>query len=943
MKNNINIDNGLAYSEVTCAFEDHRGILWLGTSSGLSEWNSVEFKNYFGENGLPSRFIKSICEDENNKLYIATLEGLVFKDNDHFSFPPNLPVELKTRVNKIYLSQQEKLYVLTEKFGVWVKEKNKFHRINLENKGNDFTPLSITEKQNGDILIGTRTSGIYELVNDKLRQVIFEPVYKKYPVVDITELNSGSLYIALQGFGLVLYDSENKKSIIITSKNGLPSNHINDLELDSRNMLFVATTNGVATVDKNKITKIISQQNGLHNEFISKIYSLEEGTFLFLSEGGGFYIYQDNAFTTYNKNTGLLHDNVWRIKELKDGSICFLTDEGISLLKNNKFRSITTKNGLGDNLAVTLFEAQNGDLYVSTFSDGVNLITNDHIERINQKKGMFQNTTCTIEEYSKDTLFFITRSKGIAVYDGHKIIDTLGIEEGLPNLNILSSLKKKDGTILVSIEKEGLYKYENKKFTRYLDDIKSCSIWSIFEDEDGSLYLGTNDKGLIKHYPNGKIDTINVKKGMSNNCVVSVIGDNNGNIYAGTDKGLNIIKFTGNGKFMIRQLFKQSGLANSECNQGAVYKDKSGNIWMGTIGGVTRINPEKIVSKNNRIPIVFTSVGILDKEIPYNDSLNNLTLKYYENDITFRFVGINYLDPQIVKYRYKLEGTDKNWIINKNNEVRYSKLPPGEYNFKVAVSDAWGVWSKPIDIFFMIQKPFWQTWWFTAFILLSIIFIVYAIMNYRLKNALRLEKLRGKISADLHDEIGSGLSEISILSELLKYNNTFDQKLIDGLNQIGDSTRRLIKSLSDIIWIVDPGKESLGDLINRIQNTYQEVFFQANINLKINNIEQLNDLKLHLEVRQNLYLIIKEAVNNSLKYSKCKNIIINIKKLKKHLVFEIIDDGIGLNEGDYEKGNGLYNMKKRAETIKAEFNIESNNHGTKIVIKIPVKDKGLKW
>ena len=940
--NNITIDDGLAYSEVTCAFKDYRGIIWLGTSSGLSEWNSVDFRNYYGEDGLPSRFVKSICEDKNNILYVATTEGLVFKNGEHFSYPSNLPDKLKSRVNELYLSKNKKLYILTEKFGLWVKEKNKFNQIELDIKRNNFIPISILERRNGDILVGTRTCGVYQIINKQLKQIIYKPLYKKYPVIDLLELNKDSLYIALQGYGILLYNAEKKLQTVLTRKNGLPSNQINDLELDSHNKLIVATTNGVAKVFKNEVTNIISQQNGLKNEFILKIHPLNKRTFLFLSEGGGFYIYQENSLATYNKSSGLLHDNIWRINELKDGSLCFLTDEGISLLKNNKFHSITTKNGLGDNLVVSLYEAKNGDIYVSTYSDGVNLITNGNVKRLNHKVGMFENTTCTIAEYNRDTLFFITRSKGIAVYDGKRIIDTLGVAEGLPNLNILTSLRKNDGTILVSVAKDGVYKYDGNRFVRYFDDIRSCSIWAIYEDSYANLYLGTNDKGLIKCYPNGLRDTVNVKKGMSNNCVVSIVNDNNGNVYAGTDKGLNIIKFSDLGKFKVRQLFKQSGLAHSECNQGAIYKDKNGEIWVGTIGGATRINPE-INSLQPNTPIVLASIKTLEKEIIYNESLENLTLNYSDNDISFKFAGLNYSNPVVVNYRYKLENVDQNWTIDKNNEVRYSKLPSGGYKFIVSASNTWGVWSKPIQFSFEIRKPFWEMWWFLAFLFLLTVLIIYTVLNYRLKNILRLEKLRSKISADLHDEIGSGLSEISILSELLKYNKTFDQKLIDGLDKIGDSTRLLIKSLSDIIWIVNPREENIGDLINRIQNTYQEVFFQANINLKINNIKEITNFKLSLEIRQNLYLIIKEAVNNALKYSNCKNIFININMFNKKLVVEVIDDGIGLNEDAYEKGNGLFNMKRRAKTINAEFVIKSGKNGTKIGTKIAIKGKGIKW
>ncbi len=196
--NNFTVDDGLAYSEVTCAYRDYRGILWLGTSSGLSEWNSVEFNNYYAEDGLPSSLIKSICEDENNTLFVATDEGLVYKKGERFLFPKNLPNELKSKINEIYLSRNNKFYILSENSGLWIKEKNEFRRLELVNRDRDFVPISILEKKNGDILIGTRSSGIFQIIDNKIKRVIFEPVYGKFPVVDLVERGDSSLCAALK-------------------------------------------------------------------------------------------------------------------------------------------------------------------------------------------------------------------------------------------------------------------------------------------------------------------------------------------------------------------------------------------------------------------------------------------------------------------------------------------------------------------------------------------------------------------------------------------------------------------------------------------------------------------------------------------------------------------------------------------------------------------------
>jgi len=912
--------------------------MWFGTSAGLSEWNGVEFKNYYNLDGLPSSFVTAISEDENHNLFVGTKKGLALRKGENFIIPSTIPNELNSEINELFLSSDGNLYILSEKHGLWKFRNSVFS--NIQSNGNAIIPKSILERNNGDILIGTKSKGVYELKGDSLKQIIYHKIYEKFPVIDLVELNSDSLYIALQGLGIVLKTMNGKYkngNTFITKRNNLPSKIITDLAITDKKKLYVATTNGIAIINKDKVVKTISQKNGLLNEFVLKIFIVKNDSFFFLTEGNGVFIYNKNSFITYNKSSGLLHNNIWAIKKLQDGSICFLTDEGVSFLKNQKFTSITEKDGLGDNLVVSLYEAKNGDLYLGTYSDGVNKITNGKIERLNRKRGVPQNSIWSIVEYKNDTLFFVTHTKGIAVFDGKRVVDTLGINDGLPSNAIVSSFKKKDGTILIGSEDGGIYKYDGKRFQPYSDDMGECLIWDMLEDDKGILYFGSNENGLLRCLPDGTRDTITVKDGLSNNSVIAIEKDNFSNIFVATDRGLNILKFSDSNEPKIRQIYKQSGLASSECNQGALYKDNDGYIWVGTIGGATRINPVKIDNSEIIPEIIISSIKIMDKEY-LQLSNNQIVVNYDENDVLFKFAGLNYCDPKTVNYRFKLNPVDNHWNTEKQNEVRYANLSPDKYTFSVAASNAWGVWSEPLEISFIIKNPFWETWWFLTFVFLTIVAIIYSLFNYRLKNLMRLEKLRSSISADLHDEIGSGLSEVSILSELLKFNLKNEEELQKGLEHIGDTTRSLIERLSDIIWIVNPRKETFKNLILRIHDSYQEVLYHTDISLNIINLELLENIILPLEIKQNLYLITKEAINNSLKYSECSNIDFEVNKRDNKLCIEIRDDGKGFEKANSNKGNGLYNIKKRAEKIGAKAIIKSTiNEGTIIRVEVFLK------
>jgi signal transduction histidine kinase len=212
--------------------------------------------------------------------------------------------------------------------------------------------------------------------------------------------------------------------------------------------------------------------------------------------------------------------------------------------------------------------------------------------------------------------------------------------------------------------------------------------------------------------------------------------------------------------------------------------------------------------------------------------------------------------------------------------------------------------------------------------------IIAFIVSYRYRQLLEVEKIRTKISADLHDSIGSGLSEITILSEILnRQPNVKQEDLQSGLKNISVTARSLVGNMSDIVWLVNPSKDSLKDLLLRLQDSYQEVFAQANISFKLNGIENLELIHLPLTYRQHLFLLFKEAVNNSLKYSECTKIdlTIDIKGKNLNIIYKENGKGFDLKSKD-EKGNGLTNMKNRAKAISGNCQILSEiNKGTQII------------
>ncbi|RMD48501.1 MAG: hypothetical protein D6830_06735, partial [Ignavibacteria bacterium] len=201
----------------------------------------------------------------------------------------------------------------------------------------------------------------------------------------------------------------------------------------------------------------------------------------------------------------------------------------------------------------------------------------------------------------------------------------------------------------------------------------------------------------------------------------------------------------------------------------------------------------------------------------------------------------------------------------------------------------------------------------------------------RFKQILAIEKLKAGLAADLHDNIGSGLTEISILSELSANSaKTFSKDVANQIEEISEKARQLVDNMSDIVWFINPSRDTIFDFAVRLKDSYADLLHQLGIHFKTVNLDKLKSLKLPLNYKQNLYLIFKEALNNAIKHSNCKRIEFRAEMRENKLFLCLSDDGDGIDEEKDHQGNGLINMKKRAEEIGGNLMIDSGDKGTRI-------------
>jgi two-component sensor histidine kinase len=315
---------------------------------------------------------------------------------------------------------------------------------------------------------------------------------------------------------------------------------------------------------------------------------------------------------------------------------------------------------------------------------------------------------------------------------------------------------------------------------------------------------------------------------------------------------------------------------------------------------------------------------------------NELILSYDQNFISFEFSSLDFSAPNRNKYTYILEGFQKYWTNTEGSKrtATYTNLPAGEFFFHVKGTNSDGIGNEnAASIKIIINAPFWQTWWFVTLIIIMIAFFIYYLSTLRIKNQLEIEKLKSKIASDLHDNIGAGLTEISILSELAERNKDYRSSSTQkDLQKISDTARYLVDSMSDIVWVVNPQRDSLYDLIIKLKDSYNEFFSSIGISFQVNNVGKSDDIKLPMEYKQNLLLMFKEAINNAIKHSACKKII--LEAFFKNDLIEIVlkDDGIGFDSNNINYGNGIKNMENRAKKLNGNLKLESKiGKGTIII------------
>jgi signal transduction histidine kinase len=310
-----------------------------------------------------------------------------------------------------------------------------------------------------------------------------------------------------------------------------------------------------------------------------------------------------------------------------------------------------------------------------------------------------------------------------------------------------------------------------------------------------------------------------------------------------------------------------------------------------------------------------------------------------QNQVQIEFVGLSFALGEVIRYQYKIEGVDVDWSTpTEQRTVNYANLAPRTYRFFVrAVNSSGRVSVETASVLFTIPPPIWRRWWFVFLAVMLVGLIAYKLIRDRVNRLVEVANIRAHIAADLHDDIGSSLSQIAVLSEVLRKQlgrqEAAVSKNISLINRVSQET---LDSISDIVWAINPQQDHLNDLVRKMRRVASEVLPARDIEFRFDAPGAVPDLRLGAEIRRQVFLMFKEAINNLVRHSQCTRAEIELKIEGMWLLLNVVDNGAGFDPDGVRDGNGLVSLRRRASALGGQTIVSSTRgQGTTVRIKVP--------
>lgn len=434
---------------------------------------------------------------------------------------------------------------------------------------------------------------------------------------------------------------------------------------------------------------------------------------------------------------------------------------------------------------------------------------------------------------------------------------------------------------------------------------------------------------------NGRIHTLlTAQDGLLDRENRRLVEDQTGTIWIGNFEGLHAYNPTTHRHFT---LTTKEGLSRNNTTN-ALYVHRGTGLFIGQQNGLNYLDIRTLNHPAQMPPVVVSSFRVHEQE-RYYDFTHPIQLRRSDNAFSVDFASLTYNRVSNAQYAYFLDGLDSRWHYNgPTHRAYYTNLSPGQYTLHLNVADAFGHWHPtPKTLSIRLLPAFYETWWFRVLTIMAVMGSFYGLYRYRVNQLLRLQRIRNHISADLHDEIGSSLSGISILGTMAQQTLPTGHPSGSMVERIVLEARMLSSSLDDIVWSINPRNDELSSLIARMNRYAAELFEASGITYEISIPDTIERVILPMEKRRDFYLIFKESVSNLVKHAQATQARLVISLIHKQLRLEVADNGKGFDATTSTDRNGLRNMRTRAQTLRGTLHIDTTpGQGTRLILEFPI-------
>ncbi len=782
---NYSVKEGLAQSSVYSIDQDKKGFVWLGTASGLSQFDGKEIINYTTEDGLADGAVKAIYIDTADVIWLGHADGGIsrFKNGaieTLFSMSADITSFASDDEGNLWVSSYgEGVIKITNPYQE-AKDSINFHQYKGQEGLSDLV-FQITKVKNGNIYfvtdVGVKNYN-YQKDDFGFYRVSNMPSY--FQITCMYETANEDQWFGSYNGGLYHYEKATGNLKIYDVLDGLSSNWVSTIGEDRKGNVWIGTWGGGITKINKEGLLIINKDKGLRDAHIRCIKEDREGNVLIGTKETGLLVYKGSQFISFGVENGLLNEQVWSILKDNEGKDWIGTNEGISVFKDNQLIQ-TFSEGKGMPYHETRFikQDQNNDIWIGTWGGGVmkyNKSTRqfDMNYMVNSQMNQPLITALNIDQSNN---LWVGTTDGLVYYEiDNQKVARLTQSNGISGNEISTVFTDAKNIVWIGARGKGLTRIDGAEIEK-IDLKRKITPTSIIQDLEGNLWIGTEGKGVLVFDGKKVVKEYNVNNGLLSDYIALLNSDNNGNIWVGSNKGLN--------KYTVKEdrfysFSEKMGYVGIESKQNATYKDGDGNLWFGTIKGAVKLNvkDETVNTLEPLTQITKLSVNLEDRLMD-----TELSLSYKEKSIVFNYSSICLTNPEEVYYKVMLEGLEGDWRPpTQQTFVTYSPLPPGEYTFKVIASNNNGIWnSTPVTYSFEIVPPLWQRPWFLILCaLLILVFIVFFVKNRERKLLKEKAVLEEKVE-ERTAEVVEKSKEIELKSKDIIDSITYAKRIQDAI------------------------------------------------------------------------------------------------------------------------------------------------------------------